>query len=44
MRILDLTIGRFIHNSASTTFVTLAVFVSVCLSGVIRFIEQVRGN
>ena len=44
MRILDLTIGRFIHNSASTTVVTLAVFVSACLGGVIRFIEQVRAN
>jgi hypothetical protein len=44
MRILDLTIGRFTHNCASTTVVTLAVFVSACLGGVIRFIEQVRGN
>ena len=44
MRILDLYIGRFTHNSASTTFITLAVFVGVCLSAVTRFIEQVKGN
>jgi len=44
MRILDLSIGRFTDSSASTTFITLAVFVSVCLSGMIRFIEQVRGK
>jgi lipopolysaccharide export system permease protein len=37
MRILDLYIGRII---ASTTFVTLAVFVSV--SGIIKFVEQMR--
>ncbi len=37
MRILDLYIGRVI---ASTTFVTLAVFVSV--SGIIKFVEQMR--
>ncbi len=44
MRTLDIYIGRFTHYSASTTFVTLAVFVGVCLSGLIRFIEQVKGN
>ncbi|PKI13948.1 LPS export ABC transporter permease LptG [Colwellia sp. 12G3] len=37
MRILDVYIGRVI---ASTTFVTLAVFVSV--SGIIKFVEQMR--
>jgi len=37
MRILDLYIGRVI---ASTTFITLAVFVSV--SGIIKFVEQMR--
>lgn len=37
MRILDLYIGRII---ASTTFITLAVFVSV--SGIIKFVEQMR--
>ena len=37
MRILDLYIGRVI---ASTTFVTLAVFISV--SGIIKFVEQMR--
>ena len=41
MRILDLYIGRFTHHSA-TTFITLAVFVSV--SGIIKFVEQVKGN
>ena len=43
MRILDLYIGRIL---ASTTFITLAVFVSV--SGIIKFVEQMkavgRGN
>ena len=43
MRILDVYIGRII---ASTTFLTLAVFVSV--SGIIKFVEQMkavgRGN
>lgn len=37
MRILDAYIGRII---ASTTFITLAVFVSV--SGIIKFVEQMR--
>jgi len=37
MRILDFYIGRVI---ASTTFITLAVFVSV--SGIIKFVEQMR--
>jgi len=37
MRILDLYIGRII---ASTTFLTLTVFIS--LSGIIKFVEQVR--
>jgi len=37
MRILDAYIGRII---ASTTFLTLAVFVS--LSGIIKFVEQMR--
>lgn len=37
MRILDLYIGRII---ASTTFITLAVFVS--LSGIIKFVEQMK--
>jgi lipopolysaccharide export system permease protein len=37
MRILDIYIGRII---ASTTFLTLAVFVS--LSGIIKFVEQMR--
>ena len=37
MRILDIYIGRVI---ASTTFITLAVFVSV--SGIIKFVEQMR--
>lgn len=37
MRILDVYIGRII---ASTTFLTLAVFVS--LSGIIKFVEQMR--
>ncbi|NQY86449.1 MAG: LPS export ABC transporter permease LptG [Colwellia sp.] len=37
MRILDAYIGRII---ASTTFLTLAVFVSV--SGIIKFVEQMR--
>jgi len=35
MRILDVYIGRVL---ASTTFLTLAVFVSV--SGIIKFVEQ----
>lgn len=35
MRIIDAYIGRII---ASTTFITLAVFVSV--SGIIKFVEQ----
>ena len=43
MRILDFYIGRII---ASTTFITLSVFVSV--SGIIKFVEQMkavgRGN
>lgn len=37
MRILDVYIGRII---ASTTFLTLTVFVSV--SGIIKFVEQMR--
>lgn len=37
MRILDAYIGRII---ASTTFLTLAVFVSV--GGIIKFVEQIR--
>lgn len=37
MRILDAYIGRII---ASTTFLTLAVFISV--SGIIKFVEQMR--
>ncbi len=37
MRILDLYIGRVI---ASTTFITLTVFISV--SGIIKFVEQMR--
>ena len=37
MKILDVYIGRVI---ASTTFLTLAVFVSV--SGIIKFVEQMR--
>lgn len=37
MRILDAYIGRIV---ASTTFLTLAVFVSV--SGIIKFVEQMR--
>mgnify|MGYP005810322497 CR=1 FL=1 len=37
MRILDFYIGRII---TSTTFITLAVFVSV--SGIIKFVEQMR--
>ena len=37
MRILDFYIGRVI---ASTTFITLIVFVSV--SGIIKFVEQMR--
>ncbi|MBL4940676.1 MAG: LPS export ABC transporter permease LptG [Colwellia sp.] len=37
MRILDVYIGRII---TSTTFLTLAVFVSV--SGIIKFVEQMR--
>jgi len=41
MRIIDFYIGRVL---ASTTFITLTVFVSTCLSGVIKFIEQVKGD
>lgn len=37
MKILDLYIGRIV---ASTTFLTLAVFVSV--SGIIKFVEQMK--
>lgn len=37
MKILDLYIGRIL---ASTTFITLAVFVSV--SGIIKFVEQMK--
>ena len=37
MRILDVYIGRVI---TSTTFITLIVFVSV--SGIIKFVEQMR--
>lgn len=37
MKILDLYIGRIV---ASTTFITLAVFVS--LSGIIKFVEQMK--
>lgn len=37
MRILDFYIGKVI---ASTTFITLAVFVSI--SGIIKFVEQMR--
>jgi len=37
MRILDIYIGRII---ASTTFLTLTVFIS--LSGIIKFVEQMR--
>lgn len=37
MKILDVYIGRIV---ASTTFLTLAVFVSV--SGIIKFVEQMR--
>ncbi len=37
MKILDIYIGRII---ASTTFLTLAVFISV--SGIIKFVEQMR--
>ncbi len=44
MRILDLYVGRFTYHSTSTTFITLAVFVSACVSSVIGFIEQVKGN
>ena len=44
MRIIDLYIGRLTHNSAATTFITSTVFVGVCLSELIRFIEQVKGN
>jgi hypothetical protein len=44
MRILDFYTGRFTHHSTSTTCITLAVFVSVCVSSVMRFIEQVKGN
>ncbi|WP_269432986.1 hypothetical protein [Colwellia sp. TT2012] len=42
MRILALYIGRFTHNSAANTFTTLAVFISV--SGIIKFVEQGKGN
>ncbi len=41
MRILDFYIGRII---ASTTFITLAVFVSVSLSGIINFLNKLRHN
>ena len=41
MRILDLTIGRFTQSGASTAFVKLTGFITVCLCGVIRLIEQV---
>ncbi|WP_291622550.1 hypothetical protein [Colwellia sp.] len=44
MRILDLYIGRSTHNSAATTFVTLALFRGVCMNGEIKLIEQVKGN
>jgi hypothetical protein len=44
MRILDLYIGRFRNKSASTTFITLAVFVGVIFNCVNRFIEQVKDN
>jgi len=44
MRILDLYIGRFTYSSASTTFIILAVSVSACLSGSIKFIAHVRAN
>jgi len=44
MRIIDFYIGRFTYHSASTTFITRAVFIGSCLSVVIRFIEQVKGN
>jgi len=43
MRILDLYIGRFVYSSASTTFITLAVFFGVFFSGVNSFIKQARG-
>ncbi|GAW96662.1 MULTISPECIES: hypothetical protein [Colwellia] len=42
MRILALYIGRFTHNSAATIFIPLAVFISV--SGIIKFVEQGKGN
>ncbi len=44
MRILDFYIGRFTHYSAATTFITLAVFVGICVSSVVRILEQVKGN
>jgi hypothetical protein len=44
MRILDFCIGRFTHHSTSITFITLAVFFSACVSSVMGFIEQVKGD
>ncbi len=44
MRIIDFYIGRFIHHSASTTFISSAVFFGICVSGVVRFLEQVKGD
>jgi hypothetical protein len=40
MRIIDFYIGRFAHHSMTTTFTTLAVFVSGSVGAVIKFIEQ----
>jgi len=44
MRIPDCYIVHFTGYSAATTFISLTVFVSACLSGVIKFIEQVKGD
>jgi len=44
MRILDLYTGRFTYYSASTIFVNSAVFIGVCMCGVYRFIERVKGH
>ena len=44
MRIIDFYIGRFTHHSVSITFITLAVFVGICVSGVVKFLEQIKGD
>jgi len=44
MRVLDLYIGRFAHNRASTTFISQVLFISACMSGKSKFIEQGKGH